>query len=62
MTSRPVEAGDATPCQQNDPELWFAERPADVELAKTLCGSCPLAQQCLAGALRRREPWGVWGR
>lgn len=49
------------PCRTNDPELWFAERPEDVEFAKSLCGTCPLRQACLAGAQERREPWGVWG-
>jgi WhiB family redox-sensing transcriptional regulator len=49
------------PCRSNDPELFFAESPADVEYAKALCGSCPLRQECLEGALERREPWGVWG-
>src|SRR5690349_24572495 len=49
------------PCHQVDPDLWFAESPADVEAAKALCGPCPLKTACLAGALERREPWGVWG-
>jgi WhiB family redox-sensing transcriptional regulator len=49
------------PCRSNDPELFFAESPADVELAKALCRTCPLMEECLAGALDRREPWGVWG-
>lgn len=49
------------PCRVNDPELFFAESPADVELAKSLCRSCPVRAECLAGALERREPWGVWG-
>jgi WhiB family transcriptional regulator, redox-sensing transcriptional regulator len=53
--------GDDVPCQQEDPELWFAEAPDDVEFAKALCGTCPVQQACLAGALQRREPWGVWG-
>src|SRR4051794_9871083 len=50
-----------TPCRANDAELWFAESPADVEQAKSLCGDCPVRTACLAGALERREPWGVWG-
>ena len=50
-----------TPCRSYDPELWFAERPDDVALAQTLCGDCALRAACLAGALERREPWGVWG-
>ncbi|MEJ7707873.1 MAG: WhiB family transcriptional regulator [Nocardioidaceae bacterium] len=49
------------PCRSNDPELFFAESPSDVELAKGLCRSCPLRIECLEGALDRREPWGVWG-
>ena len=56
-------AGDepALPCQQQNPELWFAESPADVERAKAMCLACPLQQACLAGAIERSEPWGVWG-
>jgi WhiB family redox-sensing transcriptional regulator len=49
------------PCRVNDPELWFAESPADVEFAKALCVDCPVRALCLTGALERREPWGVWG-
>ncbi len=50
-----------TPCLGVDPELFFAELPADVEVAKSVCGPCPLRVRCLAGALERREPHGVWG-
>ena len=49
------------PCRANNPELWFAESPSDVEYAKTLCRDCPVQALCLDGALERREPWGVWG-
>lgn len=55
-----VEQESVIPCRE-DPELWFAESPADVELAKSLCHGCPVRMQCLAGALERHEPWGVWG-
>lgn len=55
-----VEA-ELLPCRTNDAELFFAESPSDVELAKALCQSCPVRAECLAGALERREPWGVWG-
>ena len=51
----------ALPCHVADPELWFAETPAGVEEAKALCRGCPLLAECLAGAVARREPWGVWG-
>ena len=51
---------DDLPCR-TDPELFFAESPADVELAKSLCVDCPVRKNCLAGAIERAEPWGVWG-
>ena len=49
------------PCRVNDPELFFAESPTEVERAKAMCLDCPVREMCLAGALERREPWGVWG-
>ena len=49
------------PCRVQDPDLWFAESPAQLEHAKTLCAGCPARSACLAGALDRGEPWGVWG-
>jgi len=55
------DSEQALPCRRGDPELWFAESPADLELAKALCGECPLQRPCLQGATERREPWGVWG-
>jgi WhiB family transcriptional regulator, redox-sensing transcriptional regulator len=48
------------PCTE-DPELFFAESPQDVESAKALCLDCAVRLACLSGALERREPWGVWG-
>ncbi|WP_369056330.1 WhiB family transcriptional regulator [Kineococcus terrestris] len=63
-TARPTaqrQRPQAPACRRYDAELWFAEKPEDVELAKELCAGCPLAAACLAGALERAEPWGVWG-
>ena len=56
-----LDMGDDIPCREYDAELWFAERPEDVEFAKSLCGMCPARLGCLTGALERQEPWGVWG-
>jgi WhiB family transcriptional regulator, redox-sensing transcriptional regulator len=53
-------AGPDLPCT-DDPELFFAESPEDVETAKAMCRDCPARTACLTGALQRREPWGVWG-
>lgn len=55
------ECPEDLPCRVQDAELWFAETPADLELAKAFCQNCPARLACLSGALERREPWGVWG-
>jgi WhiB family redox-sensing transcriptional regulator len=52
---------DDVPCRVQNPDLWFADTPADLERAKALCRTCPARLACLSGALDRREPWGVWG-
>jgi WhiB family redox-sensing transcriptional regulator len=49
------------PCQVHDPDLWFAEAPADLELAKALCARCPARLACLTGAVDRQEAADVWG-
>ena len=54
-------AGLDLPCRSGDADLWFAEAPAELERAKALCTGCPIRAACLAGALEREEPWGVWG-
>jgi WhiB family redox-sensing transcriptional regulator len=68
VASQFMVAGPATalpvgldlPCTE-DPELFFAESPQDVETAKAMCRDCRARIACLTGALERREPWGVWG-
>ena len=55
-----IVTGRELPCA-SDPDLYFAESPDDVELAKSLCCDCPVRARCLDGAIQRREPWGVWG-
>ncbi|KXO88414.1 DNA-binding protein [Tsukamurella pulmonis] len=59
--TRPTSVENRVPCRAGDPDLWFAEAPSDLERAKTLCETCPLQRACLAAALERGEPWGVWG-
>ena len=41
--------------------LFFSDHVVDIARAKAMCGLCPLQVECLAGALEREEPWGVWG-
>jgi WhiB family transcriptional regulator, redox-sensing transcriptional regulator len=40
---------------------FFSQRPRDIAGAKRVCATCPVITPCLEGALRRREPCGVWG-
>ena len=49
------------PCVSAGPELFFSELPAELEAAKLVCRPCPMRAVCLAGAVERQEPWGVWG-
>jgi WhiB family redox-sensing transcriptional regulator len=41
--------------------LFFSDRVADINQAKSICAECPVAARCLQGALERHEPFGVWG-
>lgn len=45
------------------PDEHLPNEHPDVQAAKQICRGCPLQvrEACLAGALARREPWGVWG-
>ena len=60
VTMASVPSGLDLPCR-DDPELFFAEAPEDVEYAKALCRGCAARLACLSGAVERKEPWGVWG-
>jgi WhiB family redox-sensing transcriptional regulator len=58
---RPADDHLSLPCRGFEPDLWFSEIPAELDQAKRLCARCPIRFECLAGAVLRREPWGVWG-
>ena len=40
--------------------LFFSEEFVDMARAKAICARCTTKAECLAGALDRSEPWGVW--
>jgi WhiB family transcriptional regulator, redox-sensing transcriptional regulator len=42
-------------------DLFFSEQLDDILRAKAFCVECPVKDECLAAAIDRREPWGVWG-
>ncbi|WP_405010990.1 WhiB family transcriptional regulator [Kitasatospora sp. NBC_01539] len=60
-------------CQGMDPDLFYAEPDPDdpdadpaasgfaTRRAKAVCAGCPVREMCLALALRRGEPFGVFG-
>ena len=48
------------PCQSHS-ELFFDESPVVLARGQQLCARCPVQELCLAGAMERREPHGVWG-
>ena len=41
--------------------LFFSEQLDDIARAKAFCAGCAVRADCLASAVARREPWGVWG-
>jgi len=53
-------------CRHIDPELFFPEGSAGpalqaTELAKRICGTCPVQAWCLRWALDNGAAFGVWG-
>ncbi|MFC4335487.1 WhiB family transcriptional regulator [Salininema proteolyticum] len=61
LVAKAASQGGDLPCREYDADLWFSETPHELEFAKSLCADCPVRLQCLAGAVERSEPWGVWG-
>ena len=41
--------------------LFFSENAMDTARAKAICSRCEVRDLCLARALERKEPYGVWG-
>lgn len=58
---------DKTPCQKNDPEIWFPsgenlpEDTKKIKLAKSLCAQCHESTKCLSFAVTNRVRYGIWG-
>ena len=41
--------------------LFFSDDDHELARAKAICRTCGLRDACLAGAIERQEPYGVWG-
>ena len=55
----------AIPCRDFDrhhPDQWFAESPQGHAEAARLCAGCPIAEQCLAVAMRAERGLGPYSR
>ena len=61
LTTLSMAHDDPLPCRRKNPRLWFSDLPAELQRAKAYCRPCPVRLPCLAGAVERHEPHGVWG-
>ena len=41
--------------------LFFSDDDHELARAKAICRPCGLKATCLAGAIEREEPYGIWG-
>jgi len=48
-------------CREQPPATFFPNDGVGVEVAKRICGTCPVAERCLDYALENRIDHGVWG-
>ena len=50
-------------CRGLDPAIFYPsdEDEAEAEVAKAVCGECPVREACLSTRSARREKDGVWG-
>ena len=55
-------------CRDEDPALFYDNdhetphaRQKRTEIAKAVCLTCDVRQQCLTTAIRNQEAYGIWG-
>ncbi|HUZ40240.1 MAG TPA: WhiB family transcriptional regulator [Acidimicrobiales bacterium] len=69
MAITPLAWTDAAACRNSEGALFYpadsAERKEDrLErelVAKRICASCGVREECLEAALARHESYGIWG-
>lgn len=52
---------DKALCAQTDPNAFFPEKGESTKSAKSVCGSCPVRDECLEYALANNMRFGIWG-
>ena len=48
-------------CRSISPSVFFPSDGVGVEVARQICQTCPVKQQCLEYAIHHRIDHGVWG-
>jgi WhiB family redox-sensing transcriptional regulator len=48
-------------CAHESPSTFFPSDGVGVEIARRICATCPVKDQCLEHALVNRIDHGVWG-
>ena len=48
-------------CTSIPPSTFFPSDGSGVEVARKICATCPVQQECLEYALQHRIDHGVWG-
>lgn len=48
-------------CREVGGDTWFPDAGGSTREAKRICADCPVRLQCLNYALKRNEPFGIWG-
>jgi WhiB family redox-sensing transcriptional regulator len=53
---------DGGVCAETDPDLFFPDAGRTSRALKRLCKEvCDVREECLEGALARKEKYGIWG-
>jgi WhiB family transcriptional regulator, redox-sensing transcriptional regulator len=48
-------------CKGGDTAVFFPVSESNAQEAKSICATCPVAEQCLEYAIETHQPDGVWG-
>lgn len=69
MAITPLEWSDAAACRNSEGALFYSSDSAERKderlerelLAKRICASCGVREECLEAALGHHESYGIWG-
>ena len=48
-------------CAEVDPELFFPDKGGSTAIAKSICRTCPVVDECLEYAMDNPDLMGIWG-